>query len=757
MVKSSSSSAHASERAQRPDRLVARTPQSGRSDWEYLDDHLVAVSCRTRKFAASFGAGEVGALVGLWHDLGKLNPEFQQYLWDCSVAESDGRRPPKRRIPHAIWGAAFARTIAISIGGVDLSRVWDGLVLPILGHHTGLPDRGIGNTRVAEFLDSRVSDEHDMKDLVRSLLPRIGGKLPNPRFPALTDWQHELRLRMIFSALVDADSLVSESHREPQSSRMRQESPTLNELWSRFNATPPTFSEQSLAVRQVREEVLAACLVASDEPPGLFRLTVPTGGGKTRSGMAFALKHACLHGLQRVIVALPYTSIIDQTAHEYRAIFGDEAVLEHHSALDVPDSEDADDNAFRQELASENWDVPIIVTTTVQLFESLFSNRRSKTRKLHRLSKCVIILDEVQTLPPELLLPTLDVIHELTVPVEQCGYGSTVILSTATQPAFEVGPLARIVAENEIRAIVPQPEVHFERLRRVQYEYLRKPMTWGEVAAHAATCAQVMIVLNTRPDALALLAEFGRRDDMFHLSTLLCTAHRRRILDEVKERLDAGLPVVLVSTQVVECGINLDFPVVYRAMGPLDRIVQVAGRCNRNGNLSIGRVFVFEPADGRAPRGSYSDGIETARFLLKTRPVDELHTPELYLTYFRRFYAKVDIDKLQIQEYRKVLNYPEVAKRYRLIDQATIPVVVPYEDAEARLAEWRQYPSRKSWRRLQAYVVNLYEYDVQKMGSILVPVSDQLYWCPPDRYDATRHRGIIAGISDPSDFVVGGE
>lgn len=486
-----------------------------------------------------------------------------------------------------------------------------------------------------------------------------------------------------------------------------------------------------------------------------FPLTVPTGGGKTRSGLAFALKHAIRNDLDRVIVALPYTSIIDQTAKAFREILGEAAVVEHHSALDLPDKEDEDTEAVRRRLATENWDAPLIVTTTVQLFESLLTNRPTKARKLHRLANSVIVLDEVQTLPPELLQPTLDVLHWLVRPVDRGGYGATVVLCTATQPAFDAGPLAGFAHADAGHEIVPQYANHYRKLQRVRYDLRPAPLAWESLAGELRAREQVMVVLNTRKDALALRDAVGNDLDTFHLSTLLCGAHRRDVLEQIGERLQQGQPVRLISTQVVECGVDLDFPVVYRAVGPLDRIVQAAGRCNRNGRLQTGTVVVFEPVEGAAPMGPYKVGLETARLLLRTRNVEELHYPELYREYFLRLFQNVDLDKPKVQSYRQDLNYPEVARRYRFITRKTVPIVVPYGDEwRARLQEWQAYPTRHAWRRLQPFLVNLYHHEVMKKGDWLEEVGEGLYRCLEGGYDAVGHRGLIGDFADPSDLVV---
>lgn len=738
-------------RLNRPSQPVAHTPRQGTDDWDFLDQHLVRVSNLAGEFAEAFGARELGRLIGLLHDFGKHNPAWQDYLWAAHLAALGLRSKPRAKVPHAIWGAAFAYR-ALTQRGTD---TWKEIALPILGHHSGLDVAGDAALSLDAFFHKHPEGQGIMQAAVQSLQSTVPGVLPAVRFPVMERTQRELHIRMLFSTLIDADRLDAATFGLPEEP-VSDDAKKIEALWKRFTDHTPRHGRQSATVQRVRNEVFDACLAAADQTPGFFRLRVPTGGGKTRSGLAFALKHASRHGLRRIVVALPYTSIIDQTARDYREMLGDDAVLEHHSALEVPEREDEDEIKQRRLLATENWDAPVIVTTTVQLFESLFGDRASKVRKIHRLAKSVIVLDEIQTFPPELLRPTLDVLRWLATPIDEGGYGSTILLSTATQPAFEAGPFADLLRGIEITEVVPNFAEHYKAYRRVDFQVRPTPVSWSHIAKEIREHQQVVVVLNTRKDALALLDALGPGPDTFHLSTLLCGVHRRDVLALVNERLARDEAVRLVSTQVIECGVNLDFPIAYRALGPLDRIVQVAGRCNRHGNRETGTVVIFTPADGGMPHGPYKDGFETARLLLEMHPPEALHDPDLYRNYFQRLFDKVDSRPgNRIQADRKDLHYPNVAANYRLIPKETIPVVVPYGvEWRQRLQDWLEAPSRRTWRLLQPFLVNVYKSDVERLGTWLDQVTEGLYRCQELGYDAENHRGLIGGIIDPSDLIV---
>jgi len=709
-----------------------------------LVQHLKEVAQLAGEFAAKFGARDFGYCAGLWHDLGKFHPDFQSY-----IENPRGRRGPD----HS------------SAGAVQAMACFEPLAFPVAGHHAGLPNWADLKGRLREKSSSlqvvealRVARTH-----LSSLAPAEPLLQKLPRFLAATPSRHsaserleretELFLRMVFSALVDADFLDTEAHFDPQLSMQRDGAPALEELWNRFEKDQARVTGRHRdQLNQLRHEIYGASVNAADEVQGIFSLTVPTGGGKTRSGMAFALRHALRHGLDRVIVAIPYTSIIEQSADVYRQVFLN-GVLEHHSAVasreDVTDPISLGDVWAR--LASQNWDAPIVVTTTVQLFESLFGNRPSSCRKLHNIARSVLILDEVQTLPTHLLEPILDVLQQL---VDH--YGVTVVLCTATQPTFTAGPYLRGLGG--VREIVPDPPRYFAALKRVRYEYLSagERWTWERVAEEMRTADQALAVVNTKRDAFALLDAL---DDpaALHLSTQMCGAHRLETLHEVRRRLEAGRPCRLISTQVVEAGVDLDFPLVLRALGPLDRIVQAAGRCNREGRLEAGRVVIFDAVGSSSPPGVYRSGIDIAAGLLASGC--DLHDPRTYEVYFERLFQATELDGKGIQKSRRSLNFAEVAEKFRMIEDDSAPAVVRPEGHGEKVGNLlavvrrREAAPRSVFRRLQPYLVSVRSRLIPtfERNGLLQKVAPGL-WEWLGGYD--RVRGLVESAREPGDLVI---
>ncbi len=707
-----------------------------------LIEHLYCVAESAKKFATKFGAGDLAYWAGIWHDVGKVHPRFQQYLHDCEIHPDQHRRGPDHKLAGSLIAADQNHPI---------------LAFLIAGHHGGLPSR----TELKEFLRDKTK-----KQLAEEALNLVGQhcdeiKPPKPlEVPSCfaSELEVEFFIRMLFSSLVDADFLDTERHFNREKAESRGGKPTLTELWQDFEKDQAGFTRNPGShINTIRQEVYLACLQAADQPQGIFRLTVPTGGGKTRSGMAFALQHALRHSLDRVIVAIPYTSIIDQTVDVYRQIFR-AGVLEHHSAVasqeEQPDPVSLNDVWSR--LAAENWDAPIVVTTTVQMFESLFHRKTTACRKLHNIARSVIILDEVQTLPMRVLEPILDVLNQLVA-----HYNVTVVLCTATQPALDNSPYLRGL-EN-VREIVPEPARLFSALKRVSYEWPRagEKWSWQRVAGEMQTVERVLAVVNTKCDAI-LLWKALQDEEAFHLSTLLCGAHRRAVLLEVRQRLTQGLSCRLVSTQVVEAGVDLDFPMVLRALGPLDRIVQAAGRCNREGKLASGRVVVFDPEDGKLPSGEYRSATDECCKLLH-QPDFDFNDPGFYRVYFQSLYQDVATDADNIQSHRKQLDYRTVAEKFRMIQDNSVPVVVRYRGQDgsdntpdslvSSITNQTENISRELLRCLQPYLVNVRRHlvDNYQQEGLIRELKPGLYeWL--GKYDGKM--GITDENRDPNDLIL---
>ena len=700
-------------------------PGSPEEDWELLEDHLRRVGTGAADFAAAFGAEEWGRLLGLWHDLGKYSVEFQAYLQSTSGVTLPGSS--QSRVDHSTAGAQHA---ASTVPGIA-SRI---LAYCIAGHHGGLPDNNDeqgGRSGLADRLQKVIPGFSSAAplDLLEQPPP---GPLPMQWDPVADkkSFQVSVFCRMLFSCLVDADYLATEAFMQPKRALERPGDlsvladllPTLNAHLDHFAADTP--------VNRIRADVLAQCRAKSELPPGFFSLTVPTGGGKTLSSLAFAFAHAARHGHRRVIYAIPFTSIIEQTAAVFREAFkdlGEQVVLEHHSNFDPPDNLAVDPADHEPQtpwyrLAAENWDAPLVVTTNVQLFESLFSNRPSRCRKLHRIARSVIILDECQTLPVTLLAPTLRMLEELCR-----NYGCTVVLCSATQPAITERPDFRIGIKG-VREVVSDPPSLYRSLKRVQTERLGK-LDDESLTERLRQHEHVLCVVSTRAHAarlfMALRNTPGVGDGVFHLSANMCAAHRTDVLAEIRRRLNPRdlQPCVVVSTQLVEAGVDVDFPVVYRSMAGLDSVAQCAGRCNREGRLPVGQVFVFDtdvdpPGDLRQRR---QVGAEVAGLR------EDVLGLEAMEHFFRLVYwtRSSDWDKERILECFCLssgtahFQFRKAAEHYRLIVDSQQPVIVPYGERGRELIDELRHrhepPGREFNRRAQRYIVNVYERQVAEL------------------------------------------
>lgn len=529
-------------------------------------------------------------------------------------------------------------------------------------------------------------------------------------------FQLQFFLRMLFSCLVDADYLDTEAALDPERAGHREGNATLEDLspmfWERFDALRAN-AHGSPTVNRCREQVLSDCLEHAAGEPGLFSLTVPTGGGKTLASLAFALKHALRHNKRRIIYVIPFTSIIEQNAAVFRQMLGEEAVLEHHCNFI------ADDSDWRTRLAIENWDAPVVVTTNVQFFDSFFSNKPSKCRKLHNVADSVIIFDEVQAIPVDRLQPCLEVIRELSL-----NYGVTSLLCTATQPAINYSESFKAGLDN-VREIVSDVPSLFTTLKRTTETFIGE-LTVEELAAGLGELDQVLCIVNTRQQALDVFSQLPDVSGNFHLSALMFPAHRSRILSKIRERLRQGQPCRVVSTQLIEAGVDVDFPCVYRAIGGIDSIAQAAGRCNRNGLLSEpGPVFVFSfPTE---PKHSYFRmAAQSARKLFESHN-GNLTSPECVFAYFSDYFWKnqqrldgkgtlVHCRHAQLGE----IQFREIAE-FKMIETATVPIVVAVTKRANELLrqlEYAQYRG-KLLRQLQQYTVQIYPYQLDELDSWL--------------------------------------
>lgn len=680
-----------------------------RRKWQRLSVHLEDTAERAAAFLETSGLAEIGRAVGLLHDLGKYTREFQRRL--------DGGR----RVDHSTAGAK----VAVECYGKQLGKM---LAFCIAGHHAGLAN-GVNGERITALAD-RLRGSIPLVDPVWN--EQI--TLPKPETPPLKPRDRETAafcasffVRMVFSALVDADFLDTEAYYDKLdgTEKPRGRHPGLRDLSKRLNAHLQALAANAAAgeVNVLRGEVLGHVRRQAAEPRGLFTLTVPTGGGKTLTSLAFALDHALHHGLERVIYVIPYMSIIEQTASVFRdALRGDDAevadfVVEHHSTFD----EDRIKEREAQEklrLAMENWDAPIIVTTAVQFFESLFSNRPSRCRKLHNIANSVIILDEAQTLPLKFLRPCVAALDELSR-----NWHSSIVLCTATQPALDRQEGFERGFEH-LRELAPDPKRLYRTLKRARI-CRQGTVDDRELAERLGAERQVLCIVNTRRHARELYESICAVEGSCHLTTLMCARHRRETLAMVRDRLTNAAPVRLVATSLIEAGVDVDFPVVWRAEAGLESIIQAAGRCNREGRAPIGNVFVFQPAegDGRKLPPEIERPADVARDVMRQYQNDPTSL-EAIRSYFQRLYWSAGDSSLDAKDILRTLGerrasldvpFETIAKEFRLIETPMVPVIVPYRGAEGnddtveRLIselEWVERPGRIA-RRLQPYVVQV--------------------------------------------------
>lgn len=732
----------------------AHTAPDGESEWQPLRDHLEGVAALAARFGGAFGAEEWAGRAGLWHDIGKYSLAFQRYLRSAAAPDVHGS-DALVKTDHSTAGAQHAVRRYGPLGQL--------LAYPIAGHHSGLLDAISSSAACLEARLEKVVEPWEPNapdDLLASEplhLPPILQQAVDVR----DGFAIAFFVRMLFSCLVDADFLDTGAFMAPEREGQRLTWPpdTLERMEVALTAHVDRFGPPSTDVNQRRAEVFQSCVDAATRPPGFFSLTVPTGGGKTLSSLAFALRHARLHEMERIIYVAPFTSIIEQNADVLRTVFegalgpGIDPVVEHHSNLD-PAVE-----TTQSRLASENWDAPLVVTTAVQFYESLFANRPSRCRKLHNVARSVIVLDEAQCLPVDYLQPCLRALEQLCD-----GYGSSVILCTATQPAvvrnaeFPIG-----VSLPVEREIVSDPRRLFRQLKRV--EVTRAGQLSDEAVADRLTaCEQVLCIVNTRGHARDLYRLIAGLSGTYHLSASMCPEHRAATLAEVRSALASGSPCRLVSTQVVEAGVDLDFPVVYRAMAGLDSIAQAAGRCNRHGLRASGDLVVFD-SEHTQSEAYFADTAGSARQVLAVH--EDPLSLEAVEHYFRLHYWEQSHrwDRHGVME-RFVLapsspalpfifDFAAAARDFRLIEDGGASVFVPWGDRgqvlRAQLAASWAGPSRELLRAMQRFTVQVPRHAIDKYGDGAFQVMHGQYRVlafPERHYASDVGLSLEAGLGD---------
>lgn len=644
--------------------LISHIKESN-NQWEIQtnEEHQNGVAGLASQFASEFGMTQWGRVLGLLHDKGKEQKTFQQH-----IKKESGYKPDitvEGDYNHAYVGALIAKELFKS---PPYYQFIDNI---LMGHHRGLYDHGDKE----EILKKKIPDDVSVETLSEELKKE---KLNIPPLGSLKDVHH--LIRMLYSCLVDADYLDTERFMMPKQSLLRGGKSTLEELLLKLEVYLSNLKRNAAdtEVNKIRNEIQQYCINASEGDVDFYSLTVPTGGGKTLSSVLWALRHAKKNGLRRVIIAIPYTSIITQTAATLRNIFGDENVLEHHSNVNLMDE---NESSQRLKLATENWDYPIVVTTNVQLFESLFSNKPSDCRKLHNIVNSVLILDEVQTLPMGFLQPIVDTLDTL-----KRVFNVSILFTTASQPVLNgriegTNPLVGFDALPQIKEIVPPKADLHERLRRVILDIDNIPQSYDDIAKKMAQHSRVLCIVNTRKDAKEIYSRLPKEGICLHLSRMMCPAHVRETIESIKDALksDSNKVIRVVATQLIEAGVDIDFPVVYRQEAGLDSILQAAGRCNREGRLELCTTHVFTSQNG-LPRGFIMQTNNARKNMVGDY---DWFSSKAMTEYFRQLHAQIDnFDKPKIEELLytpKEMQFEEAANNFQLIDDSTTSIVVNWE------------------------------------------------------------------------------
>lgn len=691
------------------------------------EEHSLGVARLAAGFAAEFGLEQAGYVMGLLHDKGKEQRGFQKYIkyasgYDPSIRHAD-------RTPHAYVGMLVAKKIAAPYLGL--------IGMPIAAHHAGLHDWNDFNELISRPMPEDVTTD----DLLTIQPVRIKADRK--------DVNHYIR--MLFSVLVDADFLDTERFMQPVRAAARPAGGSLLQLRQKLEDYLAGLAADApdTPVNRIRAQVQQACREYAASEPGFYSLTVPTGGGKTLSSLVWALNHAISHDKKRIIIAIPYTSIITQTADILRRIFGDENVVEHHSAMNFTEEDESSLN-YAQKLATENWDCPIVVTTNVQLFESMFASKPSKCRKLHNLCNSVLLLDEVQALPVDHLQPIVDALRTY-----QKHFGISVLFTTASMPALRgchrgVSSQVELKGIDKITEIVPPDLKLHERLRRVTLEFDTEPSDYDGIASRLCAHPRVLCIVNTRRDAKEIYSRLPKEGITIHLSKLMCPAHIRHEIARLKEALKQPDRQIIrvVATQLIEAGVDIDFPVVYRQEAGLDSILQAAGRCNREGLLPLSTTHVFSLAKEHPLPAGHISRTANAYKSIKSAPDTDWFAPETMNRYFTQLYCRMSTFDAGPDNQASFVSarlykpgemcFDTVGRQFRLISDDSVNVIVNWGDSDALVGRLRtEGISPALMKELSQYSVQLRERDFTSLrqGGIIEAVTEGIWYIPsPDQY-----------------------
>ena len=699
--------------------FYAHSNQWEQSSWQRLKEHLENTAKLAVEFGQDAGLSDLAYISALFHDIGKYSLKFQQRL--------EGK---PFKVDHSSAGAQEIKQLFKN----DQTETHLATILAycIAGHHGGLPDLGsdmdleADGTLIAR-LKKEVEDyfyySHEI-DPSKLSLPK---RLPIKPIKGYEGFSIAFLTRMLYSVLVDADFQETETFMN-NGKKPRGGYDGIQTLQQKLTLFLERFQNPDNPIHQQRTATLRTCLEKATDHPGFFTLTVPTGGGKTLASLAFAMKQAATHDLKRIIYVIPYTSIIEQNAAVFKECLGSENVLEHHSNFDWSrksermEKESAEDRTYdnlqKLKLAVENWDIPMVVTTNVQFFEFLFANRSSGCRKLHNIAKSVIIFDEAQMLPREYLKPCMYAVYELVT-----NYGASAVFCTATQPSVE----KFLPHGTELKELSPDPKALYTFYKRVMVNKLGR-LADAELLERLNDHAQVLCIVNTRKHAKGLF-ENVVHEGRFHLSTLMCPTHRKETISRVKERLANGCSCRVISTQIMEAGIDIDFPVGYRAISGLESIVQAAGRVNREGKAKIGTLFVFEPETALIKRVplSIQQGVGFSRSILHNYPdpisieaIDQYYIDLYGVQSEQAFDVKRIIQHFHKETGELNFDFKTVAEQFRLIEENTVSIIIPYDEQAVELLERARSSDFPAWyaRKLQPYTVNIYDREYETLQSL---------------------------------------